>query len=139
MLFFQVWIEGKCYFKSTNIHLLFKIIAHLNSLKKRNVPPHFRIEVLKCVPQTNRISIPGDILEIKLFEHNPRSTASCYVGQYSSVAQSCPTLCHPMKSAACQAFLSITNSWSLLKLMSIESVMPSNSSLLSWDLSVAFT
>ena len=28
--------------------------------------------------------------------------------------------------AALQAFLSITNSWSLLKLMSIESVMPSN-------------
>ena len=27
---------------------------------------------------------------------------------------------------ACQAFLSITNSWSLLRLMSIESVMPSN-------------
>ena len=27
---------------------------------------------------------------------------------------------------ACQASLSITNSWSLLKLMSIESVMPSN-------------
>ena len=29
-------------------------------------------------------------------------------------------------TAACQAFLSITNSWSLLKLMSIELVMPSN-------------
>ena len=29
-------------------------------------------------------------------------------------------------TAARQAFLSITNSWSLLKLMSIESVMPSN-------------
>ena len=29
-------------------------------------------------------------------------------------------------TAACQAFLSITNSWSLLKLMSIESVSPSN-------------
>ena len=29
-------------------------------------------------------------------------------------------------TAACQAILSITNSWSLLKLMSIESVMPSN-------------
>ena len=28
--------------------------------------------------------------------------------------------------AACQASLSITNSWSLLKLMSLESVMPSN-------------
>ena len=29
-------------------------------------------------------------------------------------------------TVACQASLSITNSWSLLKLMSIESVMPSN-------------
>ena len=29
-------------------------------------------------------------------------------------------------TTACQAFLSITNSWSSLKLMSIESVMPSN-------------
>ena len=31
---------------------------------------------------------------------------------------------------ACQASLSITNSWSLLKLMSIESVMPSNNIIL---------
>ena len=30
------------------------------------------------------------------------------------------------QTAACQAFLSITNFWSLLKLMSIASVMPSN-------------
>ena len=30
------------------------------------------------------------------------------------------------QTAACQASLSITNSWTLLKLMSIESVMPSN-------------
>ena len=42
-----------------------------------------------------------------------------------SVAQSCPTLCDPW-TAARQASLSITNSWSLLRLMSIESVMPSN-------------
>ena len=45
--------------------------------------------------------------------------------QFSSVIQSCPTPCNPM-DAACQAFLSITNSWSLPKLMSIESVMPSS-------------
>ena len=45
--------------------------------------------------------------------------------QFSSVAQSCPTLCDPMNPAR-QASLSITNSWSLPKLMSIESVMPSN-------------
>ena len=45
--------------------------------------------------------------------------------QFSLLAQSCPTLCDPM-NAACQASLSITNSRTLLKLMSIESVMPSN-------------
>ena len=37
----------------------------------------------------------------------------------------CPTLCNPM-TAAHLASLSITNSQSLLKLTSIESVMPSN-------------
>ena len=45
--------------------------------------------------------------------------------QFSSVAQSCPTLCDPW-TEACQAFLSITNSRSLPKLMSIQLVMPCN-------------
>ena len=45
--------------------------------------------------------------------------------QIRSVTQSCPTLCDPM-IAAHQASLCIKNSWSSLKLMSIESVMPSN-------------
>jgi len=40
-----------------------------------------------------------------------------------SVAQLCPALCSP---AACQASLSFTISWSLLKLTSTESMMPSN-------------
>ena len=44
---------------------------------------------------------------------------------FSSGAQSCPTLCNPMDCRR-QASLSITNYQSLLKLMSIESVMPSN-------------
>ena len=44
--------------------------------------------------------------------------------QFSSVTQSCPTA--TPWTAACQASLSITNSQSLLKFMSIESVMPSN-------------
>ena len=35
-------------------------------------------------------------------------------------------MCPPLWTAACQASLSITNSWSLLKFMSIESVMPFN-------------
>ena len=45
--------------------------------------------------------------------------------QFSSVAHLCPTLCDSW-TAACQASLFITNSQSLLKLMSIESVIPSN-------------
>ena len=45
--------------------------------------------------------------------------------QFSSVTQSCPTFATPW-IAACQASLSITNSWSLFKLMSIKSVMPSS-------------
>ena len=45
--------------------------------------------------------------------------------QFSSVAQSCPTLWDSW-TAAHQASLSITNSWSLLKFMSIELLMPSN-------------
>ena len=45
--------------------------------------------------------------------------------QFSLVTQSCPTLCDPWTCAR-QASLSITNSQSLPKLMSIESVMPSN-------------
>ena len=52
--------------------------------------------------------------------------------QFSSVAQLWPTLCDPMDCSIPDFFhhhhphQSITNSWSLLKLMSINSVMPSN-------------
>ena len=45
--------------------------------------------------------------------------------QFSSVAQSCPTLCDPMNHST-QASLSITNSRSSLRLAFIESVMPSS-------------
>ena len=43
----------------------------------------------------------------------------------SSVVQLCSTLCDPIDCST-QGFPSITSSWSFLKLMSIESVMPSN-------------
>ena len=45
-----------------------------------------------------------------------------YTYQFSSVSQSCLTICDP----ACQASLSITNSRSLPKFMSIKLAMPSN-------------
>ena len=44
----------------------------------------------------------------------------------SSVAQSCPTLCDPMNCSTPGLLVSITNSQSLPKLMSIELVMPSS-------------
>ena len=47
------------------------------------------------------------------------------VPQFNSVTQSCPTLCDPVDCSTL-ASLSITNSWSLLKLMSIALVLPSN-------------
>ena len=45
--------------------------------------------------------------------------------QFSSVAQSYPTLCYPMNRSM-PGLLSITNSWSSLRLTSMESVMPSS-------------
>ena len=53
--------------------------------------------------------------------YNANSLAS----QFSLVAQSCPTFA-TLLTAACQASLSVTNFQSLFKLVSIESVMPSN-------------
>ena len=47
--------------------------------------------------------------------------------QFSSVTQSCPTLCDPMVTcAAHQASLPMTNAWNLFRLRSIELVMSSN-------------
>ena len=48
-----------------------------------------------------------------------------YTVQFISVAQLCPTLCDSM-NCSMPGSLSITNSWSSPKPMSIESVMPSN-------------
>ena len=45
--------------------------------------------------------------------------------QFCSVAQLCPFFASPW-IAACQASLSITNSWSLLKLKSIQSMIPAS-------------
>ena len=56
--------------------------------------------------------------------HTNKGTNRDLIQVFSLVTQTCPTLCDPMESA-CQACL-IINSWSLLKLMSIRLVMPSN-------------
>ena len=54
-----------------------------------------------------------------------RQKHSVVVKVKAKVSQLCPTFCDPM-TAACQASLSFTISYTLLKFMSIESVMPSS-------------
>ena len=56
---------------------------------------------------------------------SPSGETLTFKVQFNSVSQSCPTLCDTW-TAAHEASLSISNSQSLLKFMSIESVMPSN-------------
>ena len=55
-------------------------------------------------------------MEMEYYKNNYRSGRRFCC----SVTQSCPTLCDPM-DCKCQASLSFSISWSLLKLMSIES------------------
>ena len=63
---------------------------------------------------------------------------TCVLSLFSSVQSlSCVWLFATPWTTARQAFLSITNSWSLLKLMSIESVMPSNHLILCHPLLLA--
>ena len=54
------------------------------------------------------------------------STRPCTSVQFSSVRQSCPTLWDPINCSTPGYHLSITNSWSLLKLMPNKLVMPSS-------------
>ena len=54
--------------------------------------------------------------------------------QFISVTHSCPTFVTPW-TTACQASLSITNSWSFLKLLSIKLVMPTSHLVLCHPLS----
>ena len=72
-----------------------------------------------------RYVIPGISLFVKVATVGDLQTLTILFVQFSSVTPSCPTLCDPMNCNT-PASLSITNSRSLPKLMSIESVMPSS-------------
>ena len=68
----------------------------------------------------------GSIPDQKSRSHMPQLKIQCAAVQFSSVQSLSPVqLFVTPLIAARQASLSITNSWSSLKLMSIESVMPS--------------
>ena len=68
------------------------------------------------------------LMYFESFWHNLRSI---FINIFSSFqSPSCVQLFVTPWTTACQASVSIINSWSLLRLMSIESVMPSNHLLL---------
>ena len=75
--------------------------------------------VIKTIPKKKKFERQNHCLRIAVKRRQFSSV------QFISVAQSCPMLCDPM-NCSMQASLSITISRSSLKLMSIESVMPSS-------------
>ena len=83
------------------------------------------IHICICV-YTHYMNIICTLYALYAFLYNFMTQVYVYVSvQPSSVAQSCLTLSYPMNRRR-QASLSLANSQSLPKLMSIESVMPSN-------------
>ena len=85
----------------------------------------FQARVLEWVA----IAFSAIRLLVIIIINSEKQSFQCFAAQvnfqFSSVAQSCLTLCDPW-TTACQPSLSITNSWSLLKLVSIKSVTPFN-------------
>ena len=75
---------------------------------------------MKGKEESEKVCLKLNIQKTKIMASSPISSV-----QFSSVTQSCPTLCDPMNRST-PGFLFITNFWSSLKLMSIESVMPSS-------------
>ena len=97
-----------------------KIILFLFPVKYLfSFPPYSRLCLKLCFLFSSTISLVTCLITCSLFSSNPI--------QFSSVQSlSHVQLFATPWTAACQASLSITNCRSLLKLMSIESVMPSN-------------
>ena len=103
-----------------------KVFGRVNLKSSHHTQTHTRVcEVLEVLTNLLVVTIPQYIQKSGHHFVHLRPTQPCISFQLSSAAQSCLTLCHPMDCST-PASLSITNSPTLLKLMSTESVMPSN-------------
>ena len=101
-------------------HILF-VVAYSSKIKKREKISN-KLKVKEIVPS-------------KVYTTQKKKKKKWGAGGISSVQSlSSVWLFATLWTAACQASLSITNSQSLLKLMSIESVMPSNHFILCYRL-----
>ena len=107
--------------------ITYRVKAQVHRMMSRHLKKRiFNLSTVDILGQI--IFVSGAILCTVGYSLAFLASPSCH---FSSVTQSCPTLCHGLHTpwtAAHQASLSITNSQSLLKLVSItmESVMPSN-------------
>ena len=110
----------------THVHLVGDVIQ-LSHLLSCPSPPVFKSEVLKILlgALSRRVELIFQGLYSKVF------FLGCFVLSYSVQFSSVQSLSRVRLygtpwTAACQASLSVTNSWSFPKPMSIESVMPSS-------------
>ena len=93
--------------------------SHIFSQSPSPCSPHFKLPGFF-------ILYPIDTPATCLWEGGcETSDLLAWLVQFSSVSQSCLILCNPVDCST-PGFPVHPNSWSLLKLMSIESVMPSN-------------
>ena len=118
---FMVFFFFICLFVFVLIQLSLSLLILLNLYLVLYIPLFFGCFVRGC---------------LTVFQWRPVLLSS-HFSQFRSAAQPCPALCNPV-TAACQASLSITNSQSLLRLMSIESVMTSNHLILLYHSPPAF-
>ena len=137
--FLSIW------YKDSKSWIIFK--SHFNNLSILNVSAVFsRSRFSECLQlewcdrdficretgklsqlsDTKRVTAVQNVINMESYKQRWRfqERKELFV-QFSSVAQLCPTLVTPW-TAGHQASLSITNSQSLFKLMSIKLVMPSN-------------
>ena len=91
-------------------------------LVSEHLPPRACLEV--SIPAPSRL-VDSEPSRVVSFRGRSGLVSMFEDHQFSSVAQSCPSLAIPW-TAACQASLSITSFQSLLKLISITLVMPPN-------------
>ena len=82
--------------------------------------------LMKAKDESEKSGLKLNIQKTKIMESSPITSWKVVVQ-----LRSCVRLFAAQWTAAHQACLSITNFWSLLKLMSIESMMPSNHLILS--------
>ena len=113
-------------------HLSFKLLKRVSSWVAQN-------QLLKIICGTTTVVFESHEMRTKVLEHS--STKELWIFCYGAIITNTSIQASSVSSvqllsrvwlfasprtAACQASLSITNSWSLPKLMCIESVMPSN-------------